>query len=76
MNNTELTDKLDIILGCLIGSHIGNATPEHQLENLITELKANNNEDLGDVVESSCSDYEEGINMHCSRCDQSMHLHK
>ena len=49
MDNKELTDRLEIILGCLIGSHTSNETAEHQLENLITELKAKHNEVLGDV---------------------------
>ena len=40
----EITDKLEFILGCMIGSHTYNTTPEHQIENLITELKAKNNE--------------------------------
>ena len=49
MENKELTDRLEIILGCLIGSHTSNETAEHQLENLITELKATNKDALGDI---------------------------
>ncbi|GAF97122.1 unnamed protein product [marine sediment metagenome] len=49
MNTEKLTDRLDVILGCLIGSHTSHETAEHQLENLITELRATNNDALGDV---------------------------
>lgn len=43
MDNKEITEKLEIILGCMIGSHTNNTTPKHQIENLITELKEKNN---------------------------------
>ena len=44
MDNKELTDRLEFILGCLIGSHTSNLTGEDQLADLITELKAKNND--------------------------------
>lgn len=52
MDNKKITERLELILGCMIGSHTNNATPEHQIENLITELKAKNNEVL-DLVSKS-----------------------
>ena len=52
MDNKEITERLELVLGCMIGSHTNNATPEHQIENLITDLKAKNNEVLDLVSES------------------------
>jgi len=50
MDNKELTDRLELILDCLVGSCTSNLTGEDQLDNLITELKAKHNEVLGNVV--------------------------
>tara|TARA_R110000824_G_scaffold392360_1_gene590747 strand:+ start:28 stop:330 length:303 start_codon:yes stop_codon:yes gene_type:complete len=50
MENKELTDRLEFILECLVGSCTSNLTGEDQLDDLITELKAKQNEDLGNVI--------------------------
>ena len=81
MENKELTDRLEIILGCLIGSHTSNETAEDQLENLITELteefnnqqtQAKHNKDLGDVSKSSCvhEPMSFGDVIICAKCDE------
>ena len=46
MNTKQLTDRLELILECLVGSCTSNTTGEDQLDDLITELKAKNNEVL------------------------------
>jgi len=44
----EIIDRLEAILGCLIGSHTSNDTPDHQLEKLITEMKSKENDGVLD----------------------------
>jgi len=65
MNNKEITERLELVLGCMIGSHTSCQTPEKQLEYLIEELKAKNNEVL-DLVMLSLS-FAEWIDINCIR---------
>ena len=70
MDNKELTDRLEIILGCLIGSHTSNLTGEDQLADLITELRAANN---GYIVSKSPCVHEPmsfGNIVICTVCDE------
>lgn len=65
MNNKEITERLELVLGCMIGSHTSCQTPKKQLEYLIEELKAKNNEVL-DLVMLSLS-FAEWIDINCIR---------
>jgi len=63
----EIIDRLEAILGCLIGSHTSNDTPEHQLEKLITEMKSKENDGvLDDVIVSACTCHLDKVVSVCS----------
>ena len=70
MNNKEITERLELILGCMIGSHTTNRTPEEQIELLIADLKAKNNESLHLVRDCvKCGEREgKGKTKQCDTC--------
>ena len=49
----EIIEKLEVLYGCLVGSHTSNATPKDQLKSLIHDLKQMQNSFTTNAEEQS-----------------------